>query len=634
MCGIAGCFGINKGIDKEIFEKAVDLVEYRGPNDRGTYYNDNIALGQRRLSIIDTSIDGHQPFMYLNRYIIVFNGEIYNYIELREDLIKQGYQFRSQTDTEVLVALYDCYGEQCLTMCNGMWAFIIYDIQKDECFISRDRFGVKPLYYYHDDNQTVFGSEIKQVITILGKSYKPKANRQRLLEFLMYDDIDYTDETLFDKIKQVMPGHFMLYHQGSLKDSEYYNLDERVKLSKKALGSYDQECAKYAETFRNSVEIRLRSDVPVGYFLSGGLDSSAIVCQADKICKDRAYSENKDSITPITISSCSTDSEYDEQEYADSVINQTKATAYKLYPVLDNIFDELDDMVWHADEPFASTSSYASWNVCRTAKEKGLTVILDGQGADEQLAGYSNFYSVLFVDLIKKFRFIKLSRELKAYKGLRASTEKYVSYKDIVTIPLLSALMPNFIRNKVRVYINKKNQNKPFSIEDYKRTLSKRNIYSFRNAQQFTLDSMKNGLRTQLHYDDRESMSFSLETRLPFLDYRLVEQVCAMPITYKIRNGMTKAVARDALKNVIPDKIRNRSSKLGYVTPEDKWMNENKDRIREELLCGCNKLEGIVDTNRIMNWYDKNNGEIERGDSLVWKIICTGRWVSVFNVKI
>lgn len=632
MCGIAGYIGIKEEVDRGLFERAVDLVEYRGPNDRGVYYDKTIALGQRRLSIIDTSFGGHQPFIYKNRYVIVYNGEIYNYIELRKELEGKGYTFKSDSDTEVLGALYDCYGEQFLNMCNGMWAFIIYDKVKDNCFIARDRFGVKPLYYYKDSDKIIFGSEIKQILTLLGEKYCAQANKQKLLEFLMFDDLDYSNETMFSDIKQIMPGHFMLYQKGRITDTEYYSLEKNVRNSKNKLGSYEHECIKYKETFRNAVEIRLRSDVPVGYFLSGGLDSSAIVCQAENIL-NAGKTSMIGKVVPITITSCSRDVSYDEQEYADSVIDQTNAIAHKCYPDLNHIFDELDNMIWHMDEPFASTSSYASWNVCRTARDNGLTVILDGQGADEQLAGYSNFYSVLFVDLIKKVKIKMLIKELHAYKKIRASTEKFISYKDIVTIPLVSAFIPQFIRNKIRIIANKRNQKKPFSLDDYKRTLSNRNIYSFSNAQKFTFDSMEKGLRSQLHYDDRESMSFSLETRLPFLDYRLVEQVCALPISYKIRNGMTKAIVRDALVNILPVKIRKRSSKLGYVTPEDKWMNANKEMIRNELIAGCKNLSGIIDTDRVMSWYDGKNGKVDRGDSLVWKIICAGRWMKVFNIQ-
>ena len=625
MCGISCCVMKKGQVDTERFEKMTDIIAHRGPDDRGTYYDDKLAIGHRRLSILDLSDEGHQPFIYKNRYILSYNGEIYNYIELRNDLQKKGYTFHSQSDTEVLVAMYDCYGEECVNYFNGMWSFVLYDKLEKRLFCSRDRYGVKPFYYFYNQDCFFAASEIKQIFVMLKN--KPVANRKRLLEFIVLGDQDYSEDTMFQGIKQLRGGHSIIFdiEKYDYHISRYFNLG-RVNESKT---SYEDACLEFEQAFRNSIDLRLRADVPVGYCLSGGLDSSSIVCMADDILKKR-----KTILQQHVISSCFEDKQYDEQEYIDEVVAHTNVESHKIFPNEEQLFEKIDKIIWHMDEPFGSTSIYAQWNVFEEAKRHGLTVMLDGQGADEQLAGYSTFYSVLFTYYLKKMKLGKFRHEVNRYINLRADSEKYVPYKKIVLKSIVSAVMPEGL--KAVLLRNRKycSSSFPFSKEVIDQMFDGRRMYPIRKDRQFILDSMQYGMSALLHYEDRDSMAHSIESRVPFLDCHLTELIFSYPITYKIRNGITKAVQRDGLTHILPDKIRNRYSKLGFVTPEDQWINQNYEVYRQELETASKQLEPLIDAELIMRWFDAKKGRMERGEFLPWRIICAGHWIKVFDVSI
>lgn len=624
MCGIAGYIG-KKPVDNDKFNKMVDIIEHRGPDDRGVFIDGNIAFGHRRLSIIDLSEAGHQPFHYKDRYVVTFNGEIYNYKELREDLKIEGYSFLTETDTEVLVACYEKYGENCCEHFNGMWAFAIYDKENQKVFISRDRFGIKPLYYCVDGDNLWFASEIKQILCVLDK--KQKVNRKRLLEYLIRGYSDYTDETMIEGIYQLRGGYNLSVSliDNSQKITKYYDLSN-VKINK---ATFKSACEAFREAFENSVKLRLRSDVPLGYCLSGGLDSSAIVCMADKIVK-----RDNIPVEQVSISSCFEDKRYDEQEYIDEVLKNTSVRGVKTFPEGEVLFDELDRVIWHMDEPFGSTSMYAQWNVFKAAKKNGLTVMLDGQGADEQLAGYTGFYSVLFAEYLRKFRFISFFKELSKYKKLRASTEKYVKSYKIIVEAVISAYLPRKIQKlgKLKFFYLKKKF--PFERQDMIDTIKSIDLYPANNSSKYILDQLKCNLSMLLRYEDRNSMAFSVESRVPFLDYKLVEAAFSMPIEYKINSGITKRIMRESLDGILPDKIKNRYSKLGFVTPEDQWINSNPEIYRNELKDAAKALSPVLSEEKVLDWYDSMKNGVERMDFMPFRIICAGHWVKVFDLEV
>lgn len=623
MCGIAGIYSLKGEIDHDLFDSMVDIVSHRGPDGRGTYYDGSIALGHRRLSIIEPNETGKQPFVFRDRYVLVFNGEIYNYIELRDELQKNGVQITTKTDTEILVAAYSLWGEECVNRFNGMWAFAIYDRESKTLFCSRDRFGIKPFYYYKTDEMFAFGSEIKQLLCL--EELHPVANKETLLHYLMLGEFDYSEETMFSDVFQILPGQSVHYDlkSGVLKKYRYHDL---CIVNEEDRG-FETDCEDFRNLFMNSVKLRLRADVPVGYCLSGGLDSSAIVCCADSILRDN------DSVSQHAISSCFEDKEYDEQEYIDEVINNTSVRSHKVFPDINNVLEEVDKIIYHMDEPFGSTSIYSQWNVFREAKKNGLTVMLDGQGSDEQLAGYTFFYSVRFTELIKGFKWVRLFKEMARYSELRAIHDKGIRKKDILVASLSAALpIPAAIRAYISCSREKKN-NGFFSKQQIKQVYMNRKAYDIGNTRNYIYSSIYRGMQELLHYEDRDSMAFSIESRVPFLDYQLVERIYAMPFNSKIRDGVTKAVLREGLKGILPDKIVNRYSKLGFASPEDKWINENRELIESEIIQACDALSPILEKERVLEWY-KSIGDIKRGNSIIWRIICAGRWKKVFGVSI
>ena len=627
MCGIAACISIKKQIDRKRFDRMTDIIQHRGPNDRGVYFDKNIALGHRRLSIIDLTKDGHQPFEMIDGYVLIFNGEIYNYIELRDELQGKGYKFKTKTDTETIIHAYMEWGEDCVTHFNGMWAFVLYDKNNKKLFCSRDRFGVKPLYYTEQEGMFLLASEIKQFFEMLTQN--PKANKELLMQYIVRGLIEYPPYTLFKDIYQLEPGCNLDYDlkTNTFSKVRYYNISDNLESEQ----TYEEACEQFKEVFTEAVRLRLRSDVTLGYFLSGGLDSSAIVCVADKLV-------NKSNASEIfkeqhTISSCFEEKEYDEQEYIDEVINATNIIPHKIFPKESDMLEELDKLIWHMDEPVSGPTGFAQWSVCKASKEKNLTVMLDGQGSDEQLAGYMDFYRVLFLYYLKKMQIKNLLREINAYLSLRGQNKASAKIK-LILCTFKDLLTPRVFEKLVkRIYVEKVAK-LPFDRKTVKVALSKELIYPKRNPRGFIKDYIENELLYQLHQGDRYSMAFSIENRNPFLDYRLVEQIYKMPFEYKIRNGYTKAVLRDGLDGIIPEKIQKRVSKFGFETPGEKWIADNYEYYRDEFIKGLKKFDKLFDTQRVMKWFDDKSNDGAIKDALMWRIIDSSRWVEIFNVKV
>lgn len=387
----------------------------------------------------------------------------------------------------------------------------------------------------------------------------------------------------------------------------------------------------FKEKFLKAIEIRLRADVPVGSCLSGGLDSSSIVCAVHENLKNKNATDIQH-----TVSSCFDDKKYDEQEYIDAVVRDTSVEAHKVFPDMGEVFDVLDKIIWHMDEPFAGTSIFAQWNVFKTAKEHGLTVMLDGQGADEQLAGYTPFYQVLFVDLFKRGKFKQLNKEIKSYLSLRAGTEVKKPW-EIMASALVSAVFPESFKFKLHnVYRKFIGGGMPFPDRFYNNKVYKKShgAYNMKDARKYIDASMHQGMRSLLHYEDRDSMAHSIESRVPFLDYELAEFIFSVPIGQKIEEGKTKNIMREGLKDILPTEIYNRYSKLGFVTPEDKWLKENEEFFYDELEKACDVLSAIVEKERVMNWYKSHVQKTKRGDSTCFRIICAAHWVQVFGVDL
>lgn len=571
MCGIAGILDLtpNKH-SREIIKKMTAVLEHRGPDDDGFFSDGPVHLGFRRLAILDLSRAGHQPMSSKDgsRWI-VFNGEVYNYRELRSELQQLGHTFISSSDTEVILAAHEQWGEECVKRFNGMWAFAIWEKKKKQLFCSRDRFGVKPFYYYTSGTEFIFGSEIK---ALLVHPHVPRhPNLHRVYDYLAYGYLDHTPQTFFEGINQLPPAHSLtLTDDGSIRIRRYWDLE----IGKETLLQNDEEYAgKFLSLFQDSIRLRLRSDVPVGTCLSGGLDSSSIVCVVNDIFQ-------KEKITNIgdhqnTFSAAYEEKEVDEREYSQAVIEKTGASSHLIFPSAQDVLTDLDQVVYHQDEPFGSTSIFAQWYVMKRARQAGMKVMLDGQGADELLAGYYGYFGPYLASLLRSFHLIRLPHEFLAWKKNHGGNYALLLRQAMtgIVMKLMPRLLSSFIISTGRA------DGSIFLSEEFMKKYAappSRLTKSYRDPLQNELHRvLLTGLPALLHYEDRNSMAWSIEARVPFLDYRLVEYVFSLPNEQKINNGTTKIVLRNAMKSILPEKVRLRQSKLGFATPEAVWLKKD-----------------------------------------------------------
>lgn len=631
MCGITGIVNLNKKpVDKVILAKMTRILSHRGPDDEGIFIEKNIGLGHRRLSIIDLTKAGHQPMFYDNKNLtIVYNGEIYNYLEIRADLVKKGYKFKSQTDTEVIMAAYQEWGVDCLNRFNGMWAFAIYDQKKDLLFCARDRMGVKPFYYLLDKNKFLFASEIKAILT--NPEVNPKPNDKIVWDFAVCGYVDHAEETFFDGVKELRPGNYLIFQDKKLKIKKYWDLDPKAKTEYKD----DRECAeKFQELFVDSVKLRLRSDVPVGTCLSGGLDSSAIVCVVNNFLKKSGISQVgkwQKTFSSAYIAEKFPGCACDEREFINEVVDKTKVKSHIVFPAGKKLVQELKDIIYHHDYPFSSTSIYAQWNVFRLAKQNKIKVMLDGQGSDEQLAGYHPFFGIYWGQLMRSYQTWTLLNEAISYSKYHQKS-LYKVFKDLVIDIVRKGVVGDFLARFV------KNQWPEYSL--FKPTW--RNKYTSLSMIEPTDNVFKNalhsgfkiGLVSLLRYEDRDSMAFSIESRVPFLDYRLVEFIYSLPDSQKIKHGQTKWVMRQGLKGILPEKIRNRQDKIGFATPEEIWMKQELGEDMKKVFASekfnSRSYWEPGKTSYFFEEYLKGNGT---NYQLFWRLYCLEIWFRVFIDK-
>lgn len=622
MCGIAGIYNFNfEPVSMELLLKMTDIQKHRGPDDEGHYANGEIGLGHRRLSIIDLSFDGHQPMCNEDERVwIVFNGEIYNYIELTSDLKSKGHIFKSKTDTEVIIHAYEEYGIECLQKFNGMFSFAIWDDRERKLFCARDRMGIKPFYYYLDDNKFSFASEIKAIL--VDDSIERKPNDQIIYEYLRHGKLDHTEDTFFDGIKHLMPAHYIIIENSDIKIHRYWDLDT----SNYSKDADDQESAeKLLELFKNSVKIRLRSDVPLGTCLSGGLDSSSIVCILNDLLTDKFKQK--------TFSSCFEDETYDERRFIKYVTEKTNTESNFVFPSGETLFEEILNLVWHQEEPFVSTSIYAQWNVMRLSKENDVKVLLDGQGADELLAGYHLYFGGFYLDLLKSIQFLTLMKETMYFVNYYSYSElfriasmalRYIIPESIMSLLRSSVNTPKWLdRDFVRLH-SKKVSHKSYSKQKFDKQLDEE-LY-----QRLTSTS----LPALLRYEDKNSMAFSIEARVPFLDYRLIEYISSLPSSQKIKNGATKIVLRNAMKGILPEEVRNRMDKMGFVTPENIWLRTTlKDEITGILGSESFKNRKYFNSRELQREYEEYCKAEKNTSSIIWRWVNLELWFRVFIDK-
>ncbi|MCW5913705.1 MAG: asparagine synthase (glutamine-hydrolyzing) [Chitinophagaceae bacterium] len=561
MCGIAGIFRSEGNVTTPELKKLSDVLSHRGPDGEGQWLSNNMKLGlsHRRLSIIDLSMNARQPMSIDGgRFTIVFNGEIYNYKELKEEMEQKGIKFFSTSDTEVLLNLYKLKREKCLQEIDGMFAFAIWDEVEQNLFCARDRFGEKPFFYHYVPNHLfVFASEIKAI----HKYGIPKQPNEALtyhffqLNYRLGNANDKS-ETFFSNIKKLPNASYLIVSKDiQININKYWDIDWRNQHE-----FFDEKVAtkNIRELFNESIRRRLRSDVPIGSSLSGGLDSSGIVCWIDKYFKNELKIQK-------TFSARFENHPKDEGKFMQMVIDSTEVEPHFTWPDASKLLDNIDDLYYHQDEPFASTSMFAQWEVMKLAKENDVKVLIDGQGADEVFAGYHPYYRLYINRLYKKD--IKLyQHELAVFNNIHDS--QYRGYLKHNWRYHLSALKGNLLK---KVSGDPSLFDKMFEFS-YRNTNYNMETPVNLNHNLYLSLLCGNGLEDLLRYGDRNSMAFSREVRLPFLYHKLVEFVFTLPDSFKLRDGWTKFIFRKSIEDITPPGITWRRDKIGYETPQNNWL--------------------------------------------------------------
>jgi asparagine synthase (glutamine-hydrolysing) len=577
MCGIAGIISMNPNhVSTERLKRMTDAVAHRGPDGEGFWINasNNVGFGHRRLAILDLSDAGQQPMHYLSRYTITYNGELYNYIELKEDLQQKGYSFRTQTDTEVLLAAYDCWKEQCLQQFDGMFAFAIWDEQEQNLFTARDRFGEKPFYYFFDGEQFLFASEMKA----LWAANAPKTiNQTMLLNYIglgwVKNPVDLS-QTFYENIRCLPQAHYLKLNMrdGHNEIVQYWDLDKETISSQTEAEAVEQ----FQHLLRTSVKRRLRSDVEVGTSLSGGLDSSSISAMINQLQTTNHQLQ--------TFTASFPGFEKDETAYAKEVANYLQLQQLFVTPTAETLLTDIEQLIFHQEEPFQSSSIYAQYKVYELAKQHGIKVILDGQGADETLAGYHKYIHWFLQEKIRKSSV--LSRELKAFADHNINVDW--SWKN-----KLAARFPEIAAVQLESKANAALKNNPFINPAFlkahynKKTIFKPVVNKLNDLLYF--NTMQFGLEELLRYADRNSMAHGVEVRLPFLSHELVQFVFSLPSQYKLQKGFTKYLLRQSMQQHLPSTIVYRTDKIGYEPPQQQWMqttafNELLQQSRQKLV--------------------------------------------------
>lgn len=558
MCGIAGI--ISTSIHEGYLRKMSETLAHRGPDGSGIWKNPagNAGLAHRRLAIIDLSNAASQPMQYLNRYTIVYNGEIYNYPELRNELRKAGYEFRTESDTEVIAAAYDCYKNKCLQFFDGMFAFAIWDEWEQLLFAARDRFGEKPFYYWHDDTQLAFASEMKALWAI---GVEKQIDERMMLNYLALGQVQNPVDkfqTFYKDILSLPPAHYLIWKRldPSPIVRNYWNIDKQIQYE------IDPELAMNAvdKILTVSVKRRIRSDVPVGMSLSGGLDSSIL-----------AWYLNREKENFSSFSAVFPGFEKDEAAFIHQITDAIPHKNFSLTPTAKELAEDLEQLIRSQEEPFPSSSIYAQYRVCKAASEQGIKVLIDGQGADEIFAGYHRYAHWFLQEMINRNRFSRANRE-----------RRLLRKQNVAFSWGIKNIMATYLPSHAAVALEKKEYNRilhhPEISKEYLNHLqgkewegiSKPLVTKLNDILYF--NTMGMGLEELLRFADRNSMAHGVEIRLPFLQHELVEFAFTLPSILKVKDGYPKWILRKMMENRLDDRIIWRKGKTGYETPQEQWM--------------------------------------------------------------
>lgn len=562
MCGIVGLIDKNTEISnkqgKILISDMLKKIAHRGPDNNSFEVTGNVYFGHTRLSILDLAEISNQPMKYKD-YLIIFNGEIYNYLELKEELINIGHEFVTNGDTEVILHAYEEWGINCQNRFKGMWAFVIYDIRNNFIFGSRDRFGIKPFYFYNNEKYFAFSSEIKPLLSLMEQ---PKPNFDVISTYLVTNLTNINEKTFFEDILQMESGKYFTYDlkQNQMTIKTYYDLQDAVKVRS------DSTYKNLEDALNNSINIHIRSDVPLGTCLSGGVDSSTVTGKvASLLGENKLYAVTAKSISPNT----------DESNFAKIVANSLNNVEWSVVePDYDYFKDHIERCLYYQEEPVESPSVFMQYAVMQKANDIGIKVMMDGQGGDETLLGYERYYTWMLSDFLKRGKilsFLKSSYQITKHSKLNLLDllKQYVYFNNInVRIKYLKMRYPT-LKNK---YLES-------AIKDIKELGLEKT--SLRDIQ--ILEITKTNLPTLLKYEDRNSMLASIEARVPFVDHEFIEVALNLPVTDKIKHGYTKYALRKYSESLLPSEISWRKDKKGFEAPTDIWISKHKEIMEESI---------------------------------------------------
>jgi asparagine synthase (glutamine-hydrolysing) len=629
MCGINGIARSSRSgnrVDAELLKRMRDILTHRGPDDEGIFIEDNIGLGHRRLSIVDVAA-GHQPMTNESRSLyITYNGEIYNHADYREELISRGYVYQTQSDTEAILHLYTEYGAECVKYLRGMFAFAIWDRPRRELFIARDRLGVKPLYYVHtDDGSLYFASEIKSLLG--AEAVNPELNFSVFSDYLA-NHAPSGEETLFQGVKRLLPGHTLTWRDGKVEVKKYWDVSFEKVVDE---GRSDQDyIAEWGDLFRQSVKLRLMADVPLGMFLSGGIDSSAIAAIMSNLVDE-----------PIkTFSVAFAEREANELEYARLVARTFKTDHHEVVIDANQFFNALPSLVWHEDEPLAHPSSVALYFVSDLAS-KYVKVVLTGEGSDELMAGYARYRkTILNLSLGEHYqRIVPTSiRNLvrKQFSAMTGSKLRLKLGRTFLNLPsnIESIYFDNFAvfsRVAQEQLLTPTTLERMGAIDPY---AGMRDALSRTNAQSLLNQLLYADIKTYLHEllmkQDQMSMAASVESRVPFLDHRLVEFTSGLPERLKLHGSTTKYVLRQNMKTILPAEILERP-KMGFPVPIGSWFRGAYTSILDEYVLSDRALQrGIFNSDFVRALVNQHQRGLANHSERLWSLVNLEIWFRQF----
>lgn len=607
MCGIHGIIDQkkNKADSAALMTRMLESTKHRGPDFSDLVQNQSCTLGHNRLSIIDLNPEANQP-MNFGKYWIVFNGEIYNYKELRAELHQKGVQFSTSSDTEVILKCFDFYGQDCVKRFIGMWSFAIYNSESEELFCSRDRFGIKPFYFIYANQSFYFSSEIKSLK--ITPHFSSDLNLSQVARGLQLGWIGFENQTYFKGVQSLEPGHNLIFSKGELTISHYWDYPQN-QLHTKIENSVQQ----FRSLFQDSLSLHVRSDVPVGATLSGGLDSSSIVTS---MLKNNLSSQLE------TFSIYYEEVGFDERPFIETIEkkypNQFRLNLYS--PNQKEIAEDFHSISNSMDFPLTGSSPISQYYVMKLVQSRGIKVVLSGQGADDYMGGYMHSFYRLHADYLRKFQFRKFLASFHGYKGIQSA-----SNSKMFDVFLKSSL--SMVLNENKLYETEFHRYMPFLMKESVEWNSLNSKYHSKFSDFHFVLMNYSSLPTLLHYEDRNSMAHSIESRVPFLDHRLVELLFQLPAEDKINHGWTKYILRESMSNVLPQEIQWRKDKKGFVTPgEISWLRGSLSQLLEIDY----QLVDFLDqqkTKNLIEDFKKGNNKFSK---LVWRVACLNYWLKNF----